>query len=887
MTLSDEEVLITVHGIRTFGQWQNRLKALVKKENPKILVESYRYGYFSVIAFFFPFFRWFAVRAFQQNLRELLERHKGAPISIVAHSFGTHIVAWGLRGLKADEMPYVRILILSGSVLKSNFNWELLLRTGRLRRVVNDCGINDSILVLSQLFVFLTGMAGKIGFFGFINDRKVNRYFFGGHSHYFLPKGLDPDSFMHSWWVPLLAHDRPTEEHDERESPRPMEGLWYAIIQAADPIKLVLWAALAYSTYHVGVKLPRESAVRFEQANAVVRDAADLLTSGDTEAAIAKALGALEQFGLALPRSYDVVYNALFNASPKLRAIDVGSFSYRALVKRTPSGELLIVTERGLSKWSSEGVLRFRHNAPLMSSTSFFSPDGTAVFFGAGTDSINRLDTTTRHITEHSMSMDYEERPGTELLALDATRLLSCRNKVLSEFAPNSAGELIRKWHSEIKVDGDCSLLHQRTRNQILIGTSKAEIVLFDVQTKQLLRTISRGVEITNRRAYGMDSAGDYVLVDYLGEDILFGISEEKRYRLKNAGLSPMFSKDGRFLIYRTTRPMRLIIVDLMKPGFLEHEVECVCVPVSPLGESQFLTLDLSREISVRNLPLGDLVSNAFVFESDVNQALFFEDQKLVLGLRPNDVASLGRIGRRDNSLEYGLSSSEYLDDILWLSDTAILLETSTINGRALSSKRNAQKVLVQKTGDFEVVWSSQRKELSKDGNPWAEVVGSALVESRKDISFEEWQIEQDAEGRLLGQPFDVKVSGDMRVVARQVPDGIALVDRAIGNVVITVPHGNSKVSSIWVAIGRKIVAAGFQDGSIKLWSPAIASEPIASLSGKGSEVSMLKSNPSQSLLASADRRGYVRIWPLLSPEQLVDSAKSQKIRQQVHGRLQ
>src|ERR1700724_308558 len=138
-----KEILITVHGIRTFGQWQNRLKALVQKENPAVIVEAYGYGYFAAPAFVFPPFRWFQVRTFRRHLRNLLRQHGDVSVSIVAHSFGTYIVARGLRGLKTDEIPKVRNLILSGSVLKSNFNWSALFQTGRVQRVVNECGLND------------------------------------------------------------------------------------------------------------------------------------------------------------------------------------------------------------------------------------------------------------------------------------------------------------------------------------------------------------------------------------------------------------------------------------------------------------------------------------------------------------------------------------------------------------------------------------------------------------------------------------------------------------------------------------------------------------------------------------------------------------------------
>jgi hypothetical protein len=46
-------LIITVHGIRTFGQWQERLERLVTESTNLDDVEfiNYKYGYFSVLAF--------------------------------------------------------------------------------------------------------------------------------------------------------------------------------------------------------------------------------------------------------------------------------------------------------------------------------------------------------------------------------------------------------------------------------------------------------------------------------------------------------------------------------------------------------------------------------------------------------------------------------------------------------------------------------------------------------------------------------------------------------------------------------------------------------------------------------------------------------------------
>lgn len=234
-------LVITVHGIRTFGQWQVRLARLIRDADPATRIENYRYGYFSVLAFLLPPFRWLATKRFRKALRSIVSRNPGARISIVAHSFGTHIVAWGLRGLRLGERPKVHTILLAGSVLKSDFPWSDLQDDDTLYRVVNDCGTHDNILLLSQFLVLLTGMAGRLGFSGMTSDRFLNRYFVGGHSLYFEKAGVPSDDFMKKYWVPIFVSDATVEYVDERIVKGAIQGAVITLVQIADPIKLLFY----------------------------------------------------------------------------------------------------------------------------------------------------------------------------------------------------------------------------------------------------------------------------------------------------------------------------------------------------------------------------------------------------------------------------------------------------------------------------------------------------------------------------------------------------------------------------------------------------------------------------------------------------------------------
>src|SRR5260370_21005331 len=108
--LAMKHLVITVHGIRTFGDWQERFEQLLKDETNAASGESlevfnYKYGYFSIIAFLIPPIRWLVVRRFRLAFLEIAKSSQWDRIDLVAHSFGTHLVGWGLHGIPKNELP--------------------------------------------------------------------------------------------------------------------------------------------------------------------------------------------------------------------------------------------------------------------------------------------------------------------------------------------------------------------------------------------------------------------------------------------------------------------------------------------------------------------------------------------------------------------------------------------------------------------------------------------------------------------------------------------------------------------------------------------------------------------------------------------------------------
>ncbi|MFZ1104022.1 MAG: hypothetical protein WAN86_14455, partial [Hyphomicrobiaceae bacterium] len=236
-------LVVTVHGIRTYGQWQERLEALVKASagGEAIQFSNYRFGIFSALSFAIPPLRWWRVRQFRRELMRLCELKGWTRIDLVGHSFGTYLIAWAIAGLPKDSKLSFHTVILSGSVLRSAFPWHEYLGR-RILRLINDCGSRDGVLLLSQFFVFFTGMAGRSGFTGSTGESFRNRHSVFGHSGYFVDALRKPtDDYMREHWLPLLASDGPAAAFDLRPPPTPLDIAIETLATHAGIIKLVVY----------------------------------------------------------------------------------------------------------------------------------------------------------------------------------------------------------------------------------------------------------------------------------------------------------------------------------------------------------------------------------------------------------------------------------------------------------------------------------------------------------------------------------------------------------------------------------------------------------------------------------------------------------------------
>ena len=115
--------------------------------------------------------------------------------SIIAHSFGSYIIGYCM--LKYPDVKFDKI-ILCGSILPKNFNWNTIFLNDQVNHLKNEYGIKDFWTKNVGRFVKRTGGSGNDGFS--LNSRQLeqNKFEYFTHSDYF--KG----QHIKFYWLPFL-----------------------------------------------------------------------------------------------------------------------------------------------------------------------------------------------------------------------------------------------------------------------------------------------------------------------------------------------------------------------------------------------------------------------------------------------------------------------------------------------------------------------------------------------------------------------------------------------------------------------------------------------------------------------------------------------------------
>ncbi len=228
-----EHVIVPIHGIRDYAEWYQTIQEAF--DDGVFVVKGPRLGYVYLHRFLSPV-DWSGAQRKRvvDHLRQIGMTNPDAPITVVAHSFGSHLIVRVL-----DENPDLRLhsLILCGAVVHQDSNWARIssqigpeTETDKSKYIINDCGDSDQWPAIGRAAGWRYGDAGTNGL---RNAFVTDRFHEGGHSLYF---NVD---FMRSYWRPFVEHGTIVKGKGLQRA----KLRWYWSFLAHVPLKLVPIAA--------------------------------------------------------------------------------------------------------------------------------------------------------------------------------------------------------------------------------------------------------------------------------------------------------------------------------------------------------------------------------------------------------------------------------------------------------------------------------------------------------------------------------------------------------------------------------------------------------------------------------------------------------------------
>jgi hypothetical protein len=154
--------LVTVHGIKSHGDWNAEVAHVASSSG--WIVAPYVYGKVGIDVFFRPSKRRRILDGFRLHLEDIRARYQ-CNLSVIAHSFGTYVVASYLQGFDQCPTP-IDTLILTGAILNPRLdveNWR-----GKVGKVINEIAPADKwgkyATILTAGRDPLIGRCGEVGF---------------------------------------------------------------------------------------------------------------------------------------------------------------------------------------------------------------------------------------------------------------------------------------------------------------------------------------------------------------------------------------------------------------------------------------------------------------------------------------------------------------------------------------------------------------------------------------------------------------------------------------------------------------------------------------------------------------------------------------------------
>lgn len=188
------DVVIVLHGIRTRGSWQKDISPVLTEA--EFTPEPLDYGFFAAIQLLFPPSRQAKIEWFKSEFEKIKLKYPGRALHVVAHSFGTYIIARSLE--KYPNHIHFNRLIFCGSIVNEHFDWPTAVNQELVTHVLNDYGGLDFWAKIVKYFVSDAGDSGRFGFQNVCPEITQHFHREWRHSDYFF------SSNFKDRWCPFL-----------------------------------------------------------------------------------------------------------------------------------------------------------------------------------------------------------------------------------------------------------------------------------------------------------------------------------------------------------------------------------------------------------------------------------------------------------------------------------------------------------------------------------------------------------------------------------------------------------------------------------------------------------------------------------------------------------
>jgi hypothetical protein len=197
--------VIALHGMNTRGRWQQELQWLIDLTYRRsIPYANWKYGKVWFTPIVIPLQRRM-IRTLINRLREYQNEVKeqnevSNPPDVIAHSFGTWLLGHALQEEPNLKVGYV---VLTGCILRPDFDWKGLVDRGQVKAILNHYGLRDNWAKIAVYCIPDAGPAGRIGFLKpvgeFLYDISEPDF---AHSDFFNGKKLK--NVFETFWQPFF-----------------------------------------------------------------------------------------------------------------------------------------------------------------------------------------------------------------------------------------------------------------------------------------------------------------------------------------------------------------------------------------------------------------------------------------------------------------------------------------------------------------------------------------------------------------------------------------------------------------------------------------------------------------------------------------------------------